>query len=1372
MKKLMSLFLALLMVYTFLPVSVLADNDAEGDPSAEIMTQTAEDLQPEPEEDPTENPGGTPEEKAEENPEDETTEAGLIAFLGADSRDETLAYHYRVETAAGETVTLAPQPDYTDESVLSYVWARFDAEQDTYVELPEETGAVLTLTAAAEEIGVEKLYACTVTAPDAAGTAVFTLVDNKLPTGLENQEGQKDGAQETGDAIESVSVMSARSGRYGVTNTKNASGADIIAEARKWANAGASYWSHYDPWYESVYWRTGYEYNGQFSFDCSGFVSRVLNDAGFRGSDYAPYSDTILNSQYGSNCIAITIEDLVNYGTDVTSAVELAKTGDYSQLKVGDVIGWARGPEKRRVIFYAGLDSAGYPTMVEFTGNGYYDRRITAEYQNLFQYGARFTNIESGYLSKCEYYPSYLSVKMTKDYRVWSLPCSNETDAKSSVIKTVASGTSLTVTALYKNGVTTSDHYWYRVRLSDGTEGYVYAPFCKVTNYCDSAIKNGISASGKNVPATLPVSEIYAVDWTIISNCADISAISGYIHVWGDTISYDRTAQMRSKNLNGSPIDTAMHFDWIASPGNYDFYIKVQVKNYYCADNSNTLQSKTIEKTVLNGPITFTNGNSGHTTHSYTSQVVKPTCTEEGYTLYTCSECGASYKDNYVAANGHSWNDRDYVITVEPTCETPGEGGYRCFWCDAILPVTLASKGHSWNSGTVTTAATCEKSGVKTYTCTVCKTTKTETIAALGHSYKETKITGSCTQRPGTKYDCTRCGNSYTAWDEASWSSWSTEKPSGYTGGDIESATQYRYRDKDTTTSSSASMTGWTLSGSEKVWGDYGAWSDWTTEAVSASDSTQVETAPLYRYYYFLCSKCGDHNPFSGNCGCGGTSNDWHERYSTISYSQSSSTVVSYASSKRQTTSLGDGELWYFSGGNLNATAIGTTDADGNSVVIRQGYRYRTRTQNTVYHFYRWGDWSSWSLTKATATGSREVETRTVYRYNLYAKGQHKWDSGVVTTPAKPGIEGVKTYTCTACKQTRTEVIPALPITYTVSYDANGGSGAPASQTKTKDVALTLSSTKPTRTGYKFLGWAASKTATSAQYQPGGSYTANAAVTLYAVWKENDYTVSYDANGGTGAPAAQTKKHGTALTLSSTKPTRTGYMFLGWAASKTATSAQYQPGGSYTAHAAVTLYAVWKENAPTYATTLTVSSATASQGKEVSLNISLAGNPGIIGINFQITYDKTRLKLIGYTDGAMKDWSVGIGESEKAIWIDEAADVINGNILTLKFQVLDNAPDGLAEVTVTGFKAAALDESAVKANIVAGSVTVTSRIPGDVNDDGEVDIFDCVRLKKYLAGFNVTINASNADVNGDGEVDIFDCVRLKKYLAGMSVELK
>ena len=75
-------------------------------------------------------------------------------------------------------------------------------------------------------------------------------------------------------------------------------------------------------------------------------------------------------------------------------------------------------------------------------------------------------------------------------------------------------------------------------------------------------------------------------------------------------------------------------------------------------------------------------------------------------------------------------------------------------------------------------------------------------------------------------------------------------------------------------------------------------------------------------------------------------------------------------------------------------------------------------------------------------------------------------------------------------------------ITYAVSFNANGGSGAPAAQIKTYGVNLTLSSTKPTRTGYTFLGWSTSSTATSATYAAGGTYTANAAATLYAVWKD------------------------------------------------------------------------------------------------------------------------------------------------------------------------------------------------------------------------------------------------------------------------------
>ena len=78
---------------------------------------------------------------------------------------------------------------------------------------------------------------------------------------------------------------------------------------------------------------------------------------------------------------------------------------------------------------------------------------------------------------------------------------------------------------------------------------------------------------------------------------------------------------------------------------------------------------------------------------------------------------------------------------------------------------------------------------------------------------------------------------------------------------------------------------------------------------------------------------------------------------------------------------------------------------------------------------------------------------------------------------------------------------------YSISYNANGGIGAPASQTKRYGESLTLSSTVPTRTGYTFMGWATS-TYGSVAYMPGASFTANADTTLYAVWKANTYTGS------------------------------------------------------------------------------------------------------------------------------------------------------------------------------------------------------------------------------------------------------------------------
>ena len=89
--------------------------------------------------------------------------------------------------------------------------------------------------------------------------------------------------------------------------------------------------------------------------------------------------------------------------------------------------------------------------------------------------------------------------------------------------------------------------------------------------------------------------------------------------------------------------------------------------------------------------------------------------------------------------------------------------------------------------------------------------------------------------------------------------------------------------------------------------------------------------------------------------------------------------------------------------------------------------------------------------------------------------------------------------------------IPALA-SYTISYNANGGLGAPSSQTKYFGRNIVLSTAVPTRSGYKFIGWSTSATATTVNYNPGDSYTANATVTLYAVW-ESSGSIYINDNG-------------------------------------------------------------------------------------------------------------------------------------------------------------------------------------------------------------------------------------------------------------------
>ena len=112
---------------------------------------------------------------------------------------------------------------------------------------------------------------------------------------------------------------------------------------------------------------------------------------------------------------------------------------------------------------------------------------------------------------------------------------------------------------------------------------------------------------------------------------------------------------------------------------------------------------------------------------------IAPTCTTEGYDLYTCRDCGASEQRNVKPALGHKWDSG--TVTAEPTETDPGTMTYTCTVCGQTKTEVIPATGphtHVWGEGTVTVAPTETTPGVRTYTCTVCGQTRTEIIPATG----------------------------------------------------------------------------------------------------------------------------------------------------------------------------------------------------------------------------------------------------------------------------------------------------------------------------------------------------------------------------------------------------------------------------------------------------------------------------------------------------------------------------------------------------------------------------------------------------------------------------------------------------------------
>ena len=186
-------------------------------------------------------------------------------------------------------------------------------------------------------------------------------------------------------------------------------------------------------------------------------------------------------------------------------------------------------------------------------------------------------------------------------------------------------------------------------------------------------------------------------------------------------------------------------------------------------------------------------GQSEHTLEKTT--VVDPTCTEQGYTIYTCTACGDSYVGSYTDALEHTYTA---VVTKEPTCTEEGVKTFTCSECGKSYTEAIPTVAHRYEA--VVTAPTCDKMGYTTYTCSACGDSyvadyvdaaghdcETETVPAtclgygfvresckhcdysviteitapLGHDYQAVVTAPTLDEGGYTTHTCSRCGDSY-----------------------------------------------------------------------------------------------------------------------------------------------------------------------------------------------------------------------------------------------------------------------------------------------------------------------------------------------------------------------------------------------------------------------------------------------------------------------------------------------------------------------------------------------------------------------------------------------------------------------------------
>ena len=208
------------------------------------------------------------------------------------------------------------------------------------------------------------------------------------------------------------------------------------------------------------------------------------------------------------------------------------------------------------------------------------------------------------------------------------------------------------------------------------------------------------------------------------------------------------------------------------------------------------------------------------------------------------------------------------------------------------------------------------------------------------------------------------------------------------------------------------------------------------------------------------------------------------------------------------------------------------------------------------------------------------ITAATGYSASTWYDSTAKKDTGIASGGSGSGY---------AIGQNTTMTAQAKANTYTISYNANGGSGTMSSTTATYGSTTTISANTFTKTGYSFAGWTTNSDGSDDGYgwtnwsgtwkYVNGQYgISGGKLVLYARWSANTYTIKYDANGGTGAPADQNFVYNSGAKISTIKPTRTGYTFVNWKSGSTTLN----PGDAVpTGWGDFTLQAQWTVNSYT-----------------------------------------------------------------------------------------------------------------------------------------------------------------------------------------------